>query len=59
MALKNINGTTFDIDFCKLHSPEKLRKIYSGETKETLDKLITEVYPVTERKQKEPKKEVE
>ena len=43
--MKNINGTNFDIDFCKKFSESKLRKIYNGESLETLNLLIAEIYP--------------
>ncbi len=43
--MKKINGTNFDIDFCKRFSEDKLRKIYNGETEETLNLLIAEIYP--------------
>lgn len=43
--LKTINGTTFNLDFCKGFSTEQLRKIYNGEPKETLDLLIAECFP--------------
>ena len=39
-----INGTEFNLDFCKSFSAAKLRKIYNGETSDTLDKLIQEVH---------------
>jgi len=42
--MKNINGTWFDIDFCKQFSEDKLRKIYNGEGPETLNLLIAEIY---------------
>ena len=50
--LKNINGTFFNLDYCKQFSEEKLRKIYNGESVETLDLLIAEIYP---KEVKEPK----
>ena len=40
-----INGTEFDLDFCAQFPAKKLRKIYSGESEETLNKLIEAVYP--------------
>lgn len=43
--MKNINGTWFNIGYCKTFSEDKLRKIYNGESKETLDLLIAEIYP--------------
>ena len=43
--IKTINGTFFDIDFCKKFSAEKLRKIYNGESPDTLNLLIAEIYP--------------
>ena len=43
--IKTINGTFFDIDYCKKISESKLRKIYNGESLETLNLLIAEIYP--------------
>ena len=43
--MKNINGTNFDLDFCKKFNEAKLRKIYNGESVETLNLLIAEIYP--------------
>ena len=39
-----INKTKFNLDFCRRFSPAKLRKIYNGESKETIDKLIEAVH---------------
>ena len=39
-----INGTEFNLEFCAQFPAEKLRKIYSGESAETLDKLTEAVY---------------
>jgi hypothetical protein len=47
---KNINGTNFDIDFCKRFNEDKLRKIYNGESTETLNLLIAEIYPKVKAK---------
>lgn len=43
--MKNINGTWFNIDFCKKFSAEKLKVIYNGESEKTLNLLIAEIYP--------------
>jgi len=48
--MKNINGTWFDIDFCKRFNEDKLRKIYNGESSETLNLLIAEIYPKVKEK---------
>jgi hypothetical protein len=48
--LTKINGTNFDLEFCRLHSPEKLRKIYEGESKKTLDMLIETLKPKAKTK---------
>jgi hypothetical protein len=53
---KQINGTWFSIDFCKKFSAEKLRLIYNGESAETLDLLIAEIYPKEVAKPKAEKK---
>ena len=63
MQFKTINGTTFNLDYCKQFNAEKLRKIYNGEKAETLDLLIKglglEVVETKEEKPKKTKKEVE
>ena len=53
--LKNINGTTFNLDFCKGYKPERLRRIYNSESKETLDLLIAECFPIEEKEAQKPK----
>lgn len=53
--MKNINGTNFNIDFCKKFSESKLRKIYNGESLETLNLLIAEIYPKEVEKPKKQK----
>lgn len=52
---KNINGTNFDLDYCKKFSAEKLRMIYNGESKDTLDALIAEIQPEKVEKVEKPK----
>jgi len=44
-----IGNTTFDVDFCKSKSADKLRKIYNGEPKEVLDELISKIHPKNEK----------
>jgi len=53
--MKKINGTWFNIEFCKNFSAEKLRVIYNGEGKETIDALIAEIYPEKSEKAKSKK----
>lgn len=40
----NVNGTNFDLDFCRGFSPAKLKSIYNGESAETLNQLIELVH---------------
>lgn len=54
--MKLINGTWFKLDFCKKFNAEKLRLIYNGESAETLDLLIEEIYPKEVAKPKAVKK---
>lgn len=56
--MERINGTNFDLDFCRKFSPEKLRLIYKNESAATLTLLIAKCFPkeVEEVKEvKEPK----
>lgn len=43
--IKKINGTYFDLDYCKTLSVEKLKKVYASFGDETVKQLIDEVYP--------------
>lgn len=38
-----IGNTTFDLDYCKTMSPDRLRIVYNGEPKETIDLLIGKI----------------
>lgn len=35
----------FNLDFCRMYSPAKLRAIYKSENPETVELLIKEIYP--------------
>lgn len=52
--IEKINGTFFDLDYCRKFSPEKLRSIYRGESDETLQMLIDRLSP-KETADEEPK----
>jgi hypothetical protein len=43
-----INGREFNEAFCRRFTPERLRKVYNGESEETLDSLIAALYPKAE-----------
>ncbi len=60
-----INGTEFDLNYCKLFSAEKLKAIYNGESQDTIKQLIAAVHgksdepqaiEVVEEKKKRSKK---
>jgi len=53
--MKLIGSTYFNIEFCKKFNEDKLRRIYNGESKETLDLLIDEIYPKEKVKEKKIK----
>lgn len=42
-----VNGTNFDLEYCASFNPTMLRKIYNGESKETLEELIEIVHGKT------------
>ena len=50
-----VNGREFNEAFCRRFTPEHLRKVYDGESVETLDSLIEALYgkaePVAEQPQ--------
>lgn len=48
--MKKIGSTFFDVDYCRNFTPDELRVIYKGESKETMDSLIEELYPKQEVK---------
>ena len=54
--MQQINGTYFDLDYCRLFTPAKLRLIYNGESELTLTLLIAEVHPEPEQEKKKPTK---
>jgi hypothetical protein len=43
-----INGREFNEAFCRRFTPERLRKVYNGESEETLNSLIAALYPKAE-----------
>jgi hypothetical protein len=49
-----INGREFNEAFCRRFTPERLRKVYNGESEETLDSLIAALYPKTEPVAEQP-----
>lgn len=53
---KRINGTLFNIDFCKRYSEKQLRSIYRNFNEDTLDKLIAEVNGKEEAKDEKAEK---
>jgi hypothetical protein len=54
--MQKVNGVNFDLDYCKKFSDEKLRKMYNGESSETLDLLISTIRPVEPIVEVEPTK---
>lgn len=52
----NINGTYFNLDYCKTLSVEKLKKVYAGFGDETVNQLIETIYPKIEGTTKKPTK---
>ena len=57
--MKKIGATLFDVDYCRNFTPDELRVIYKGESVETLDSLIAELYPVEEEIKEVEIKEIE
>lgn len=54
-----INGTEFDLNYCKSFSDKKLKAIYNGESQDTIDKLIEAVHGKAEAPEAdEPKAEI-
>jgi hypothetical protein len=55
-----VNGREFNEAFCRRFTAEHLRRVYDGESVETLDSLIEALYgkaePVAERPQEAVKK---
>lgn len=49
-----INGREFNEAFCRRFTPERLRKVYNGESVETLDSLIAALYPKAEPVAEQP-----
>ena len=49
-----VNGREFNEAFCRRFTPERLRKVYNGESEETLNSLIAALYPKVEPVAEQP-----